>query len=149
MGKSKRSNRSRRAKRLSQATRSTSDLSSTEIMTRFKRRQQFLLLPALLAFFMITGLFLFPQSDCLQTGIGGQVNGLPDSQTSQQLLNVDPTAITSQSCGPPWHMAIFAVIFIGAIAASIYQYRCPACNGSLGRGPYDNHCQHCGVQLEE
>jgi hypothetical protein len=41
----------------------------------------------------------------------------------------------------------FLVLMVGAIAFSLKNWRCPACNGYLGRTISPRFCQKCGVQL--
>ena len=41
----------------------------------------------------------------------------------------------------------FLVIVVGVVAFTIKNWRCPACNGYLGRTISPRFCQKCGVEL--
>jgi hypothetical protein len=41
------------------------------------------------------------------------------------------------------------VIVVGAIAYSLYNWRCPACSRYLGRWINPRYCVRCGAQLRE
>lgn len=42
---------------------------------------------------------------------------------------------------------VFAVFVIGAVAFSLWNWRCPACNRYLGKGASPRFCAKCGVPL--
>ena len=42
---------------------------------------------------------------------------------------------------------IFAVLIVAALIFSSRNWRCPACDGYLGRGFHPTFCPKCGVQL--
>lgn len=42
---------------------------------------------------------------------------------------------------------IMVALVIVAVAFSLRNWRCPACNGYLGKGFGQKFCQRCGVQL--
>lgn len=39
------------------------------------------------------------------------------------------------------------VAVLGAVAFSLWNWRCPACSKYLGRSTGGKHCPHCGVEL--
>jgi hypothetical protein len=43
----------------------------------------------------------------------------------------------------------FLVLMIGALAFSLFNWRCPACNGYLGKSISPRFCAKCGVSLGE
>ena len=45
-----------------------------------------------------------------------------------------------------WAPAIFSAI-AGAVAYTLYNWRCPACNKYLGRQPNPRSCGTCGARL--
>jgi len=42
----------------------------------------------------------------------------------------------------------FLVLIAGAIAFSLYNWRCPACNRYLGKQRSPKYCSRCGVELQ-
>jgi hypothetical protein len=42
---------------------------------------------------------------------------------------------------------VFAAVFLGVLAFSLYNWRCPACRRYLGRTLNPKYCSRCGVQL--
>ena len=40
------------------------------------------------------------------------------------------------------------LLILGALAFSLYNWRCPACNGYLGRSASPRFCSKCGVPLQ-
>jgi hypothetical protein len=49
----------------------------------------------------------------------------------------------------PVVIAIGFALIIGAIAFSLYNWRCPACSKYLGRGINPKFCAKCGFQLKD
>lgn len=45
-------------------------------------------------------------------------------------------------------LPVFLVLVIGAIAFSLYNWRCPACNRYLGKQWSPKYCSRCGVMLQ-
>lgn len=43
---------------------------------------------------------------------------------------------------------IFGVILVIYIAFTFKNWRCPSCNGWLGKGISPNYCRNCGVRLQ-
>jgi len=46
-----------------------------------------------------------------------------------------------------WITAAVMVLVFGALGFSLFNWRCPACNGYLGRTLGPRFCSRCGVQL--
>lgn len=46
-------------------------------------------------------------------------------------------------------LVILMVFIIGALAFSLKNWRCPACNAYLGRGASPRFCPKCGVPFEK
>jgi len=44
---------------------------------------------------------------------------------------------------------VFIALIIGVLIFSLKNWRCPACNGYLGKGSNPRFCQKCGVQLRD
>jgi hypothetical protein len=42
---------------------------------------------------------------------------------------------------------VFLVLVLGALAFTLRNWRCPACEKYLGRSFNPKHCQNCGIQL--
>jgi hypothetical protein len=44
---------------------------------------------------------------------------------------------------------IAVVVLVGAMAFSVFNWRCPACRMGLGKGFNPTHCRTCGIELRE
>ena len=49
---------------------------------------------------------------------------------------------------PSLLIGVAAVLFVAILAFSLRNWRCPACNGYLGRSASMKHCPKCGVALK-
>ena len=47
-----------------------------------------------------------------------------------------------------FRVALYLVLVGGAIAFSLYNWRCPACNRYLGKGTNPQFCPKCGAPLQ-
>lgn len=48
---------------------------------------------------------------------------------------------------PGWVGGLVVVFVVGALVFSFKNWRCPACNGYLGKTVSPRFCQKCGVEL--
>lgn len=90
-----------------------------QVVEEFKRRQRKQLLVSLLA--IAVALFVFIQADR-----GGSIAGMSCSSLA---------------------IPAFAVI-LGVLIFSLQNWRCPACNGYLGKAISPRFCSKCGAALQ-
>ena len=64
------------------------------------------------------------------------------------LLDHHPKQMPSGFLGKNFGV-IFSLYLIALVVFSFRNWRCPACNGYLGRGINPRSCPYCGVQLRE
>lgn len=60
-----------------------------------------------------------------------------------RIAGYDKTAANSVVIWGP----VFLALVVGALGFSFYNWRCPACNGYLGRSLNPRYCSKCGAQL--
>ncbi len=62
---------------------------------------------------------------------------LPLAERNEAIFGVPPAVV-----GP-----VGLVLILGALAFSLYNWRCPACNKYLGKAISPKFCSRCGVEL--
>ena len=60
----------------------------------------------------------------------------------------DQLRSSASSVAPFALLGVVVVLVAGVLIFSLRNWRCPACNGYLGRSTSMNHCPKCGVALK-